>query len=215
MSTLHKTIVETDPPDGTPHPGRSLTEEEFVAWCEGPIWAEWVDGEVVLMSPVNLSHEKIFTFLDRVLGIFVEKRDLGDVLTEPYQVRLVGIRRRRSPDLFFVAKDRLDILKKHHADGAPDLIIEIVSPESESRDWREKYQEYESAGVREYWVIDPMSQHMEAYALNPKRRYRRIKEKDDKIQSTVLEGFCVRPAAWLWQPKPPKVTDVLRDLGIQ
>ena len=104
MSTLHKTVADTDLLDTPPHPGRRMTEEEFVTWCEGPMWAEWVDGEVVLMSPINLSHERIFTFLIYLMGAFVEARDSGVILTEPYQVRFPGLRRRRSPDIFFVAK---------------------------------------------------------------------------------------------------------------
>lgn len=214
MSILHNTITEQDLPESKPHPGRRMTEEEFVAWCEGATWAEWVDGEVVLMPPVNLSHEMIFTFLVRLMGEFVEAHELGIVLTEPFQIRLPGLRRRRSPDIFFVAQNRTEILKPDVLDGAPDLIIEIVSPESQARDWREKYFEYESAGVREYWIIDPNSQHMEAYRLDPERRYQLIEEKDDKIVSGVLNGFYLKPLAWLWQPKQPKVSDVLREMDI-
>ena len=97
--------------------------------------------------------------------------------------------------------------------------MEIVSPENEARDWREKYFEYEAAGVREYWVIDPMSQHLEVYALwepegghSGPKRYRRIKENEGVLESTVLSGFRVRTASF-WPPRP-HVLDVARELGI-
>jgi Uma2 family endonuclease len=104
-------------------------------------------------------------------------------------------------------------LRPHHVEGAPDLIIEIVSPESEARDWREKYLEYQAAGVREYWVIDPMSGYLEAYALRQKR-YRLIVEKSGKIHSTVLKGFYIRPA-WLFGKKLSKVARALRELRVR
>ena len=85
-------------------------------------------------------------------------------------------------------------------------------PDSVSRDWREKYLDYESAGVREYWVIDPNAQRVEAYALNSENRYLRINEKDDKIASTVLSGFYLRPS-WLWQQPLPLTATILREIA--
>ncbi len=98
----------------------------------------------------------------------------------------------------------------------------MKTPDSEARDWREKYLEYQAAGVREYWVIDPMSEHMEACALTgggPAKtpaaasQYRRIGEKDGLIESTVLPGFRLR-TAWLWPETRPKVPAALHELGL-
>lgn len=189
-----------------------MTEDEFVDWCDSETWAEWVDGEVVMMSPVSIEHASLFNFLNHLLSAFVENGDLGAVLNEPFQVRLPQQRRRRSPDIFFVAAARRKIIKKHHVEGAPDLIIEIVSPESQARDWREKYLEYEAAGVREYWVIDPLSQRMEVYALSSKRGYARLEEREGRIVSKGLKGLHVRPA-WFWKEKPPKVAAILHELA--
>ena len=145
-------------------PGGKLTEAEFVAWCDEDTRAEWVDGEVIMMSPANIEHLLLESWLHAVLRQFTEWHGLGIVLDNA-QVRLANQARRRVPDLVFLCKDRLDLLKHAHIEGAPDLIVEIVSPDSQSRDWREKYLDYQAAGVREYWVIDPMSQHAEVYAL--------------------------------------------------
>ena len=199
-------------------PGK-MTEDEFVAWCDEDTRAEWVEGEVVMMSPANTEHARLAGWLYRLLGDLAERNGLGEVFFE-HQVRFAAQARRRVPDLVFVSKDRLDLLHSAHIEGAPDLIVEIVSPDSEARDWREKYLEYEAAGVREYWVIDPMSRHVEVYApgesrpepQQPARReYRRQPEKDGVIASTVFPSFHLR-TAWLWPETRPTVETALHEL---
>jgi Uma2 family endonuclease len=211
MTTIDHSLQSSDVSDIKPHPGRSMTEEEFVEWS-GDAWVEWVDGEVVVMSPVNLRHAILFSFLFPLLQGFVEQRGAGQALTEPFQMRLGKQRRRRSPDVMFVATERLSALQTNHLEGPADLVFEIVSPDSLARDWREKYLEYEAASVREYCVIDPMAQRVEAYALNVDSRYRPIPETDGKINSLVLPGFYLRPT-WFWQEKLPKVLETLREMG--
>jgi len=208
--------------DLNPAPPGKMTEEEFVTWCDEDTRAEWVDGEVVVIPPLSVDHGDLRTWLLAVLGIFVEETDLGEVLPDVH-VRLATQRTRRVPDIWFISNQRRDLLRHAHLEGPPDLIIEIVSPDSESRDWREKYLEYQAAGVREYWVIDPMSQHAEAYALPASgsaettatvaSEYRRLEEKEGIIESTVLPGFRLR-TAWLWPETRPKVLAALRELGL-
>lgn len=188
-----------------------MSEAEFVAWCDEDTRAEWVNGEVIVMSPVNLRHMYAGQFLLRLLRAFVEARDIGDVLGPEFQVRL-NPSVRRVPDLLFVSRRQLGSIRSTYFDGAPELVIEIVSPDSEARDWREKYLEYQAAGVREYWVIDPNSEHMEVYRLVGKA-YRRIEEKDGRIASAVLRGLYIKPA-WLWAAKPPKLATILKELGV-
>lgn len=192
------------------HPGRRLTEEEFVAWCGRDVRAEWVNGQVVMMAPVSFQHADLSAWLLAVVRGFIRRHDLGVAVGGEFYVRLAD--RRRLPDLLFLAKARLHLLRKNHVEGAPDLVVEIVSPESESRDWREKYLEYENAGVREYWVVDPMSQRVEAYALGG-GRYSMIAEREGQLHSAVLPGFFLK-TTWLWQVPLPAELDVLRELGV-
>jgi len=131
---------------------RSMTEEEFEAWCDEDVRAEYVDGEVIVHTPVSTRYNDVMWFLGTLLNMFVSHHGLGRVYGPELQVRLrPGLR--RVPDLLFVAKARTEIIHERHVEGAPDLVIEIVSPDSVVRDWREKYFEYEAAGVQEYWVI--------------------------------------------------------------
>ncbi len=212
MTTIDQTVEQSDVSDQKPHPGRRMTEEEYVEWS-GDEWSEWVDGEVLIMSPVSLRHALLFTFLHPLVAGFVDQRNMGRVLTEPFQMRLGLQRRRRSPDLMFVATARQNALKPNHLEGPADLIMEIVSPDSLARDWREKYLEYEAGGVREYWVIDPMAKRAEAYAIDAKGHYGRLAEPDGKISSAALTGFYLRPQ-WLWQEPLPKFMEALREMGV-
>jgi Uma2 family endonuclease len=192
---------------------RRMTEQEFVAWCDEDTRAEWVKGEVILMAPVSDDHDDLFMFLARLFGGYVEEQESGRILGSEFQIRLATQRTRRQPDLLFVVKERLHLIKANHLEGAPDLVLEIVSPESTARDWREKHAEYEAAGVREYWIVDPQAQRVEAYELSTRKKYRLIPEERGAIRSKILRGFYLKPA-WLWQSPRPKVLQVLKQLGV-
>lgn len=192
-----------------PPPEGKLSEEQFLAWCDEDVKAEWVDGQVIVMSPANVQHVNLTSFLISLMRIWVEDRDLGAVFGLELMTRL-SPRSRRVPDLVFVAKDRLQNLRRNHLEGPPDLAIEVVSPDSLVRDWREKYLDYQSAGLREYWVIDPANQRVEAYRLVD-GAYQEIVPDHGHIDSCVLAGFYLRDE-WLWRAELPKVRDVLKEI---
>ena len=187
--------------EGKPHPGRRMTEAEFVNWVDDWTRAEWVDGEVIVMPPVSLDHGKTVLWVIGLAEDFIEHNDLGTVHGPEILIRLPRLRRRRLPDVAVVLKARAAILRPTVIDGPPDLIVEVVSPDSVARDWQKKYLEYAKAGVKEYWVIDRLAGQMEAYTLRPGGKYQQIPEADGKVASVVLKGFYLRPA-WVlgtWQ----------------
>jgi Uma2 family endonuclease len=111
-----------------------------------------------------------------------------------------------------VLKNRLNLVMKNHIEGAPDLIMEIVAPESQTRDRREKFFEYEKAGVREYWIIDQAAEQVEVYALK-RGKYTEVAQEKDIWRSVLLAGFYLR-APWLWRKPLPRYAPVLKELGI-
>ena len=151
-----------------------MTEEEFIAWCDEDIKAEWVGGELTVHEPANVRHVDLAGFLNFILRGYVTSKSLGVVYGPELQVHFVSLQHRRVPDLLFVSTGRLHIIMATEVEGAPDLIIEIVSPDSSARDWRDKYLEYEATGVREYWVIDPIAERLETYVLGADARYTRL-----------------------------------------
>jgi Uma2 family endonuclease len=189
-----------------------MTEEEFEAWYDEDVKAEYVDGEVIVHSPVSTRHSDVVLFMAGLMRIVAQQHDLGRVLGPELQVRLrPGLR--RVPDLLFVTKERADIIQPTLVEGAPDLIVEIVSPDSVERDWRDKYLEYQAAGVGEYWVVDLEYQRMAVYRLDEQGRYQAVPAEEGVHRSQVLSGFWLR-AEWLWQEPLPNELGVAREMGL-
>ena len=200
--------------NGQPVPGVRMTEREFVDWCPAEVIAEWVDGEVILVPTATPGHNSREVLLGSIVLGFAEHHDLGHVFIGTVPVRLPGRRRRRIPDVTFVAASRSHIIGDTFIDEAPDLIAEVVSPDSVARDWVDKRDDYQRAGVREYWIADPRHERFAAYALHGKA-YRAIQPDDDgRLHSGVLKGLYIRPA-WLWRSPLPKVAKILKELGVR
>ena len=172
-----------------------MTEEEFIEFCDEDIRAEYIDGEVIVHSPVSNRHSRISTFLTTILQLYIDQHLLGTIWGENFQLRpRAGLR--RVPDLVFVSTENQVIITNTEIDGAPDLVVEIVSPDSIERDWRIKYLEYERAGIKEYWVIDPIYEKMNIYCLNEQGKYETQKIEQGILKSKVLSGFWIKPE-WL------------------
>jgi Uma2 family endonuclease len=211
---LRETPARTEGGVGPPSP---MTYEEFLDWADEDTLAEWIAlpgrevGEVMLYSPASKHHQRIAGFLVTTMRIFVEQRDLGAVLSAPFQMKLEHSG--REPDVLVVAQEHLDRLQETYLDGPADLAVEIISPESIGRDRGEKFYEYEAGGVTEYWLIDPQKERAEFYQLRDGRYQQVSPDAEDIYRSEVLPGFWLR-VEWLWQEPLPKTLDVLRELGV-
>ncbi len=186
-----------------------MTYEEFLAWADEDTLAEWVDGEVVMYSPASRRHQSIAGFLTGVMHIFVEQRDLGVVLSAPFQMKLA--QSGREPDLLFVAQEHLERLKENYLDGPADLVVEIVSPESVGRDRGEKFYEYARGGAPEYWLIDPQMEWAEFYRLEEGHYRLAFGGKEGEYHALVLPHFKLR-VEWLWQEPLPSPLRTLADI---
>lgn len=198
---------------GAPPPGR-MTCEEFLAWADEDTWAEWVDGEVIVMSPASNWHQLIGGFLTALLRHFVEAHQLGMVISAPFQMKTGPDLPGREPDILFIAREHLDRLKTTYLDGPADLVVKIISPENRAHDRGEKFYEYEQGGVREYWLIDPDRKQAEFYQRGEDGIYRLVPVDEDGIyRSAVLEGLWLK-VAWLWPDPLPPLTSVLKEWGL-
>lgn len=194
-------------------PPNYMTYEEFLEWADEDTLAEWVDGVVVMTSPASTRHQKIFKFLVRLLSTFTEIHALGEVMPAPFQMKLG--RAGREPDLLFVSKEHLGRLKKTYLDGPADLVVEIVSPESQERDRTEKLREYDEAGIPEYWLIDPQAEEALFYQRDEAGQYHPASlDAEGSYHSAVLPGFWLR-VAWLWSDPLPDTTDALLEIDEQ
>ena len=172
--------------------------------------AEWVEGEVTFMSPVSLDHQLMAGFLATVIRIYVEQHELGVVLIGPFYMKLPGYG--AQPDVLVILKENEGRLQETFLDGPADLVVEVISPESVERDRVKKFDDYQAAGIAEYWLIDPERRTAEFYQL-VEGRYELAATPDDIYASRVLPGLRL-PLEWLRRNSLPPLLDVLRWLGM-
>ncbi len=205
--------IETTQPQATAPTNRGyVTFEEYLEQSSDTRICEWVDGEVITMPGASFEHQTLSDFLLKVVSFYVETNDLGLVISSPFAMKLEKQRRGREPDILFVSKERQHLFKRTYLDGAADLAVEIISPESIGRDRGEKFVEYEAAGIREYWLIDPERRQVEFYRLNSDGFYQPISTPEGVFKSEVLPEFFLR-VEWLWQESLPTI-DALKELNL-
>lgn len=191
---------------------QKLTYEEFLREYDGQ-YAEYVDGEVFANMSVTDKHDFLTKFLITILTFYVSTKKLGRICGEPYQMKMKfdDKIKGREPDIFFVKTENLHRIKEKFFDGAADLVIEIISPESIIRDTEDKFEEYEAAGVKEYWIINPNRRTANFYGYDEKGKYKMLPIlADGKFESLIIEGLWIK-TGWLWQEDLPNLIDVLQD----
>ena len=167
-----------------------LTYQDYVN-MEGDERYELLDGELILVASPNRDHQMASMKIGYRMFSFVEENDLGWVFDAPFDVLFTDTDVAQ-PDLLFVSKEREVIITHANIQGAPDLIVEILSPSSSRRDWRDKRELYAVHGVREYWIVDPANRIVWVMLLRD--GVLEIEEtytEGDAITSSTLEGFSI------------------------
>jgi Uma2 family endonuclease len=175
-----------------------MSYEEFLAWAGEDVHAEWVDGEVIVQMPPKEEHQNVLTFLATLLRTYAEAFDLGRVLVAPFEMKLSPDGPAREPDILYVARENLHRLTPERLEGPADLVVEVVSDDSVARDRADKFYEYQEAGVREYWVVDPRpgKERADFWILRGDGRYEPVPASGGIYRSAVIPGFWLR-AEWL------------------
>ncbi len=191
-------------------PSGRLSFEEFLAAYDG-VHAEWVDGSVRVMSPGNERQSALTRFLGAILQYWADAHGrLGETYVAPYPVRTLE-NAGREPDVFFVRAEHRERVHDTYVAGAPDLVIEIVSPSSRGQDRGDKYYEYADAGIPEYWMIDPERKKVEAYRLAADGGYQLVPLGDPPVlRAEALPGMWI-VVEWLWRQPLPLLPDVFRE----
>lgn len=152
-----------------PNEERKYSYADYMTWDEGER-VELIDGEIFNMSPApSRQHQQILGELFKAFSFILQDAEC-EVYFAPFDVRLFTKNKQNDeidnvvqPDLSVVCdKDKLD---DRGCNGSPDLIIEVLSPSSIKMDRWEKYRLYEKAGVKEYWLVDPINQSVEVHLL--------------------------------------------------
>lgn len=192
-----------------------MSYDEFLAWEEEGVHAEWVDGEVIVFMPPNDRHQVVVGFFYTLVFWFAKAFNLGEVRIAPYEMRAILGGSAREPDLVFVTAAHRDRITAQRLAGPADLIVEVVSPESVARDRAEKFYEYEEAGIPEYLILDPRAgkERIDFYRLTEAGKYLAVlPDAEGRYHSAVLPGFWFDPK-WLWQEPIPDPLFTLAEIA--
>lgn len=154
-------------------------------------WQYQVIKGVLYMVPAPTTiHQYVSGNLEFALRLFVRQEQAGVVFYAPTDVYLPGQETPVQPDLLFIAAGRRDIISERGIEGAPDLVVEILSPRNWWQDRKVKMPLYERTGVQECWIVDPKLQTIEVYVLQ-ERRYALLGRwgTGETARSETLAGF--------------------------
>lgn len=204
-----------DPAEGETIIAQGVSFENFLTYF-GEKRSEWLMGKVISIVTNTTQHNRILSFLLYFINLFLTFKPIGEVLLAGIPMYVGDARPAREPDLLFVYNDHRVRIKATYLDGPADLVVEIVSPESEIRDRATKLSEYEAAGVAEYWLIDPPRTEWVIYHLGQDGRYHpRPVDARGRVNSAVLPGLALN-ANLLWQENPlssPDLIEMARQLA--
>lgn len=172
-----------------PSKKQTYTYEDYLELPDDRNRYEIINGELIMTPVPKTIHQDVVGNLFYELNDFIRKDKLGKVYTAPFDV-LLGKKNVVQPDILFIAKENKKIITEDNVRGAPDLIVEVLSPTTAYYDLIEKKELYEKFGVREYWIVDPKKQWVEIYTLEDKKyKSHQQAEKSGKINSKLLKGF--------------------------
>ena len=170
-----------------------LTYDEFLAPQDLPEYdglrLELIEGKLFVSAVPNLFHQRVSSTMAVALDPYVRSRKLGIVFYAPTEIRL-ATDTAVQPDIIFVSRERMHLLKTRNIEGAPDLVVEILSPSNRRVDLERKKGVYERLGVPEYWIIDPDRRDVSIYTLVD-GRYVSVPIVDDITRSRVVPGFAI------------------------
>jgi Uma2 family endonuclease len=167
---------------------------DFRQWITPSVKAEFINGELVLHSPVKKRHFDVTDLLSRLLSIYVSIHKLGRVATEKAMIALT--RNDYEPDLVFFSKEKYETFREDQMlFPAPDFVVEILSKNTAAKDRGIKKQDYAAHGIQEYWIIDPIHRQIEQYVLFSTKDTKYTPPKyfgpADEIESRVIKGFSI------------------------
>lgn len=182
-----------------PDPSLSYTYADYLKWnFEERI--ELFRGRIFQLSAPNTRHQEVSGRLFFRLQSFLEKKPCK-VFAAPFDIRLPVKNKKKDNEITTVIQPDICVicdeskLDDKGCCGAPDLIIEILSPGNSKKEVRLKFELYEEAGVNEYWVVYPSEESIAVFVLNENGKYdgAKIYAGSDRIKSTAVKGLIIKP----------------------
>jgi Uma2 family endonuclease len=170
---------------------RPITRHEYAMIPVGAPNYQLIEGDLVMAPSPGSYHQDIVGRLYRAIAAHLDANPLGRVFIAPLDVHLSDINVYQ-PDILFIRKENADIIEEHGIEGAPDLVVEILSKTSEKYDLGPKRSVYARTGVDELWIIDPKKRTLALYrpgdgSETPSATYK----SKQKFTSEVLPGLTI------------------------
>jgi Uma2 family endonuclease len=170
---------------------RPITVREYRDMPEGPPYFQLIEGDIHMSPSPNFFHQTILTNLVVLIRAYLKTHPIGKVQVAPSDVELNDTNVYQ-PDLYFIRNERLDILTEQGPVGAPDLVVEILSPRTAQLDVGAKRLVYARSGVKEMWVLHPDEEKVEIFRFDQDAdRPSATLRGDDSLESALLPGFSV------------------------
>jgi Uma2 family endonuclease len=172
-------------------PQGQWTYEDYLRLPDDGRRYEILRGVLYVSAAPNPLHQFALRNFVRLLTFFLEENPVGEFLFAPVDLILPqDLADPVQPDLFFFAAERPWVVTDRTIEGAPDLILEVLSPWTRSLDRKDKYDAYAEAGVREYWLADPLARTVEVFVLRDGAYVLLGKfGQGEKLRSEVIPGF--------------------------
>lgn len=168
-----------------------FTYEDYAHFPDDRRQYQIVDGEVYMVPAPVPYHQIVASNIEFILRSFILKHSLGQVFRSPCDV-ILSNENVVQPDIFFISKERLNIITEKNIAGPPDLVIEILSPYTEKLDRTIKRDLYARYGVLEYWLVDPAAKQIEVLSLSGKEFSSiGIYGIKDTFESKVIKGLSM------------------------
>ena len=171
---------------------RKQTVADFMALGEGPPFAELIAGTIVMAPSPFRSHQRVVLEIAFLIRKHIESGAFeGKLYLAPFDIHL-GESDVLCPDLSFFSSDRCHLLSDRGAEGAPDLVIEVLSPSTARRDRKDKREIYTHHGVRELWLVHPELETIEVFDLTsqPDQPISVLENgTHEAISTVILPGF--------------------------
>jgi Uma2 family endonuclease len=178
-----------------------MTARQFFQLGDDPagVRLELVNGEVAVSPSPTPNHGYTVIKLATLLENHVAKRKLGQLFLDLDTV--LGSYDVRRPDILFFTRQRAHLIGDDYLEQPPDLCVEVVSPSSVKIDRRDKFKQYQGAGITYYWIVDPAERTFEAFQLK-RKKYVRIESGKDADAVSVPPFPDLKIAlAKLWRPR--------------
>jgi Uma2 family endonuclease len=180
-----------------PDPSITYTYADYLKW-QFEERLELFRGKIFKLSAPNTKHQALLGNTYLLIASFLKKRSCK-VFIAPFDVRLPVKNRKKDDEVTTVVQPDLCIvcdeskIDSRGCCGAPDLVVEILSPGNSKKEIRLKHELYEEAGVKEYWIVNPEEENIVVFVLNEEGKFSGLKmyAGDDSIQSLAVPGLKV------------------------